>query len=273
MFYRSDYVIGGESVAEDIDQLTGKINNRLNHKVTYPPYLTNPDSIMHGIAVSWMQLASGVKGSNLIELYDEYYVQGIEYDGLRVETLLTARRFIKANDYANATRYLEIARSYEEASIASFNAANQVFMVNLDAAEKNARLIKNICQHVSSLGLGVLNPGLGRAVDYAYMIADYAVERSSGNLDKANKELVLKLLINTMINDYEFSNTLKPTIAGSTEHIVGKSVYPAVSKYVHNEKVQFYLLKTLKEMAVGAEEELLNNVILWIDDYCSDAGN
>ena len=243
----------------DTTELGESIDHRLQQQIIYPPYLLDPDSFTSAVSTLWNQFTSWITQTELTEKYDELYWSGIDYDALRLNALIKARNCLKEGDAVGAQKYLQKSNTYGKLSDMSFQAANDIFIGNLEAGEMLAEGIKEGCEASVKLGLAIVNPTAGKVVDYLYIGTDYAIDRLIGEED-ATKNALVKIMVTTIFNEVKFKEFGNRTLADYTNNRVGKVTFPLLQDAFRSEQVQFVLSRIIKHSAVELEESVAEKI-------------
>ncbi len=246
------------------EKLRERINLGLQRKISYPPYLLDPNSFTSAVSTVWLNFTDWATRQDLTEKYDEFYWAGIDYDNQRFSALAKAQEFLEKGDLKSAQKYLERSETYEKLSNLSFQAANEVFQNNLDAGEIFAQGIKDGCEAVktfSEFALSVINPTAAETLDYIYLVTDYANDLILADFDQANKNAIAKLLVKGIFEEIPFDELGGKTISEWTENRTGKYLFPKLDSLIKSDTTKFYLMRALKEGAVKIEEGLAETLV------------
>ena len=245
----------------EVSELKDKVKRELQRKVTFPPYLPDPNSFTNAVATTWASFTSWITQTELIEKYDEVYQTGIDYEGLRFKALKDALDSVNIGDIDSTKKYLHRSYTYERASAMSFAAAADVFEKNLEAAQILANGIKDGCEASVKFGLAVTNPVAAKAADYLYIGGDYVVDRILYGQEEAYKNAVVSAAVTVLFNEVPFDDLGGRTIADYTNNQIGKVTFPLLQKLFKNKAgVQFLLSKAIKECGVQIEEAVAEDI-------------
>jgi hypothetical protein len=230
-------------------ELRSTITHRLQWEVSYPPYLLDPDSFASAVTTAWLEVTSPLTG-NLTDKYDEMYWAGIDYDCLRIRALTKARDALNREDIVNAQEYLERSEVYGKLSLISFQAAIEVFNRDLEVAEQLAQAVRKGSEEAVKFGVSVgVSPKAGKAVEYVYIAADWAVDSVVGGAEQATKDAIVKAAISAVFNEVKWTELGDETLSDWLKNRTGRYVFPTLRKLPW-ENVQWILSKMTKQAVV-----------------------
>jgi hypothetical protein len=189
-------------VPDNVTQLRNLIN-RLKEVDTYtPPYLLDDKSFGGSAATLWIYWKSFFTDS--WETYDMHYFAGLDYEILRVESLILAGHSLDRGDLEYARKLVQRSIEFGQLSQKSFDGAFQVYDRNLEQAEVIAQWVKDRCQAMVVAGVSVWNPTAGKVLDYALVVVDYFINKELVGEDEAKLLLVRDALVTAFYNEVPF---------------------------------------------------------------------
>ena len=174
----------------------------------------------------------------LNNLYDEFYKTGIDYECLRVNALINARKSLDRDDVPSAEKYLEQSYTYNKLSYMSFTAAFEVYDAALDAGEILAEGIKNGCEasrRIVTLALKITNPVAAKAADYVFVAVDYAVDYRLFGEDEAIKNAIVKIAVMVTFDEIKYEGLGARTISEFTRDRIGEVTFPILQNVFKSE--------------------------------------
>jgi hypothetical protein len=247
----------------DIAKLRDQIEKQLQQLQTWssPEYLLNPDSFAKAVTTVWLDFNAWITRTDLTENYKEFYEVGSQYHYLSVDALIKARRFLNDNKPLYAEKYLEKSNIYAKLSNDSFAAATEAFNDHLDAAKTLAEGIKNGSQTAVQFGLKFCCPAVAEAADWLYMAVDYGLDTVLEDSATANKNLLMKLIVNAMFEQIPFESLGGKTIKDYIETNPSKQLSSVLEQLTKEQEWQGALSKTIRgsgvQLSEGATEALL----------------
>lgn len=155
----------------------------------------------------------------------------------------------------------------------NFDAAFEVYIGNLDAAETLAQGIKDGCQTAVKFGLKFVNPTAAEVADVIYDAVDFGLEYRLGDQEQAVKDLVLKRAVKEVFNYVEFEELGGKTISDWVKNRTGKYLFPTLSKLIESEECQWALSKVIKEGVANITEFEVRNAVTSIIDEAKSMVN
>jgi len=186
------------------------------------------------------------------------YQAGIDYDSLSLRLLFEAREFLNNGNYEMADKYYQRSNKVLAMSWDSFSSAIEVFNGSLDASEKAAGTIKELCEWTSTTGLTILNPAMGKAVEYIYSACDIAIDYSNEGFGEATRTFVSKAVIEVVFNQIPFEKLDGRTISDYMSNKVGKITFPFLED---NEARQYIASKLTKKLSNQITQEMAEQLI------------
>lgn len=214
---------------DTVSELRDRINRELHMDIHYPPYLFDDDSFESAVATVWTSTSSFLTQTRLTELYDEFYKTGIDYDCLRLNTLINARNALDSGDVPSAEKYLEQSYTYNKLSHMSFTAAFEVYDGALEAGEILAEGIKKGCEasrRIVTLSLKITNPAAAKTADYIFLAVDYAVDYMLVGEEEAIKNAIVKIAVMVTFDEIKFEDLGGRTISEYTRDRIGEVTFP-----------------------------------------------
>jgi cyclophilin family peptidyl-prolyl cis-trans isomerase/Leucine-rich repeat (LRR) protein len=246
--------------------LEDTISQRLSQKVTYPDNLLNAESFTDAVTAVWSDFTSWITQTHLTDMYYDFYLGGINYDSMRVSALIEARRSLKNGDVDRALKYLHKSETYERVSNMSFQAANDVFLGNLDAAETIARGIKDGCQASVLFGLTFVNPEAARLADVLYDAVDFGLDSHISGTDEAVKNLIIKNAIQVVFDEVPFEQLGGKTLSDWMKNRTGALMFPELSKLVASQEFQWAISRVVKELVPTIAERVATDIVKAVVD-------
>jgi len=240
------------TVPEEVSQLRERIDRLINMKIIYPPYLIQVESFSSAVATLWVDWTSVFTDAR--EKYDMLYFAGVDYEYLRVKALIFAKNNLDRGDLEGAKKFLQMSYEFAELSTRSFNAAAEIFDLNVKVAQDAARFIKEQCQALVVAGVTVLNPTAGKILDYAFIIADYCINKELVGVEQAIKILVRDAFVTTVFNEVPFFDGMT-----MSEYVkVNPSLkFTKMQEYIKNSEIlPDMLYDAIKELIVEEAERL-----------------
>jgi parallel beta-helix repeat protein len=190
-------------VPEDVIQLRNLID-RLKGLDTYiPPYLLDDKSFGGSVATLWMYWKSFF--TDAWETYDMHYFAGLDYEYLRVKSLILAGDSLDRGDIENARKLVQMSIEFGELSVKSFQGAFEVYDRNIEQVESIARFVKDRSQALAKgIVTVVFNPTAGKALDYFFLITDYLINRELLGVEEAKKIAIRDGVIKFLYNEWAF---------------------------------------------------------------------
>jgi parallel beta-helix repeat protein len=189
-------------VPEDVIQLRNLID-RLKGLDTYiPPYLLDDKSFGGSVATLWMYWKSFF--TDAWETYDMHYFAGLDYEYLRVKSLILAGDSLDRGDIENARKLVQMSIEFGELSVKSFQGAFEVYDRNIEQVESIARFVKDRSQALAKGIVTVFNPTAGKALDYFFLITDYLINRELLGVEEAKKIAIRDGVIKFLYNEWAF---------------------------------------------------------------------
>ena len=242
--------------------LGATIETRLRQQVTYPPNFLSAESFSDAVVSVWTDFSSWITRTDLNDMYYDFYVAGMHYDSLRANALIEARRAVNKGDVERALEYLRKSETYQRASSLSFEAANDVFLGSLDAAETIAQGVKDGCQAAVKFGLKFVSPEGARVADFIYDAVDFCLDSYMSGEDEAMKNFVIKRAIDALFNVPLQGLTYTDWLKNRT----GAVVFPTLRTYVSSEELQWALSKVIKEAVPTIAEQLATDFVTAVVD-------
>ncbi|MCX5991303.1 MAG: hypothetical protein NTZ04_03090 [Chloroflexi bacterium] len=252
--------------AYELKDLEDIVNRRLQQQVTYPSNLLNAESFPEGVTAVWTDFTSWITRTNLKDMYYDFYLGGINYDGLRVNALIEARRAVKNGNLGRAQEYLRKSETYERLSNMNFQAANEVFLGNLDAGETIAQGIEDGCQASVKFGLTFVNPEAAKLADVFYDAVDFGLDSYLSGEDEAVKNFVIEQAIEAVFNKMPFEKLGGKTLSDWMANRTGKLIFPELSRLVASQEFQWAISRIVKEAVPTIAESVVTNTVKAVVD-------
>lgn len=255
------------------DTLGDQLNKYLQQesKFSPPEYLLNPESFLSRDAfnIGWLSLTSFASQTDYALLYDVHYQSGLGYHDLGISALLKARQLYTLGDFASAERYKDIYLNYRVLSDKSFLASVAAFQKNVDQAVKLANAIREGSQTAFAIVLGIqLGPHVGptvtRSLEWMFIGVDYGVTRALEGKEEANKDLVVKVLVNGLFKHVRFSQLDGRTLEEYLKNPVADDVFSKLRVLISSSELEEAIPEILKKSGIAIIEQQVQNLIQYI---------
>gem|GEM_PF-2854063 len=190
-------------VPEDVIQLRNLIDRLKGLDTHIPPYLLDDKSFGGSVATLWMYWKSFF--TDAWETYDMHYFAGLDYEYLRIKSLILAGDSLDRGDIESARKLVQMSIEFGELSVKSFQGAFEVYDRNIEQVESIARFVKDRSQTLAKgIVTVVFNPTAGKALDYFFLITDYLINRELVGVEEAKKIAIRDGVIKFLYNEWAF---------------------------------------------------------------------
>ena len=208
----------------------------------------------------WMDYTAWISNTDTRERYSDFYFSGVELDSLSINSLIKAKQLLDKGDLDNAKKYYEYSIRYEALSDISFQAAQNIFENNFDAAEELAQQLYSLSKFSSTL-ISRFVPQAAPIFNAIYSATDYAITSQYEGVDEANKNLLIDQIVSLYFTDIIFDEKTGGNLIDVLENRVGKKVFPILEKVTSSEQVQWAMSKIIKGIVSEASEETVESML------------
>lgn len=187
----------------------------------YPLYMIDASSFSGVVQTLWMDYTAWISNTDTRERYSDFYFSGVELDSLSINSLIKAKQLLDKGDLDNAKKYYEYSIRYEALSDISFQAAQNIFENNFDAAEELAQQLYSLSKFSSTL-ISRFVPQAAPIFNAIYSATDYAITSQYEGVDEANKNLLIDQIVSLYFTDIIFDEKTGGNLIDVLENRVGK---------------------------------------------------
>lgn len=198
-----------------------------------------------------------ITAPDLVENVESLHFAALDYQFLSARSLRLAKQYVGIGDYPRAPTCIENAQRYYRIATALHRDSQATLDGTYSAVQIDTEGVKTACQTASSLGLSIMSPVLGKAVDYLYSGADYAVDWVVIDKDEPEKQALTRLLVTVLFDEVKFSQLDNQTISNYMSNRVGKKMFPIIDNLLLSEEAKLAVSRLVKEAKVTVSEEVI----------------
>ncbi len=198
----------------------------------------------------------------LVNKVESLHFAALDYQFLAVRALRMAKQHFKNGDDTRAEKLVENGKRYYRIATALRRDSQSILDGTYSANQTALEGVKEACHTASSLGLHVMNPVLGKAVDYLYLSADYAIDRTVLGKAEADRNAIKRLLVKLLFDETKFSKLGNRTISEYMKNRVGKELFPIIDNLLQSKEAKFAVSRLVKQTSVMLSEEAILSQML-----------
>jgi len=230
-----------------------KIRKEMNRQLYEEPYLYNPDDFDTAVGAIWINI------DGVADDYDAYYTEGMIYRGLRMTSLVHAKRYAEKGNVEKAEDYLNSTRNYEINAATSYENARNVYISSLTHGTFVFKEIRDLSQFAFKAGVSSIYPPAGQILDYGFMAVNYEIDKNIFDKGDVQKELITKLVfkgIFTMkvpaLGDISIEQYLSSPEVGNS---AGNFLFPKIQDALKDPRSQEAILDLIVSAIPDISEE------------------
>lgn len=267
-------------VTNTVDERRIRLEERINFWIrnwpSMPDYLLDPDSFQRIIAITGLVLTDLATRTDPIAQYADLYQLGVEWDGLAWRSLIEARTLLKRVEIDRAEELFNQSLRYQVISFQAFTAAAESLDRNYAVAEQLFDGIRRGSQTAVKFGLVFVHPKVALAADYVYVGVDYAVERALLGEDEANRRVVVRLVLTTVVKGVPFQQLGGMTIADYSQNVASDQLRPLLQEVLRSDEARNAVMQIIPKLAtefgISITEDIMHQLVDDMVEYLEKTG-